>query len=173
MVRSRSTASGWRPAFGGGTRPRIESLAVLPLENLSVTKGNASNFADSVTDALIAGVVTHQRLEGDLADVGVCPTGPSRSITKIGGELIVDDFIEGSVLHDGRSYGSRVQLIQGATDRHLVRHLASARLAACWHLQNDVARAVARDPGSLTPPGRAGAWGAAGRGGTATATTVS
>jgi serine/threonine-protein kinase len=136
---------GWRDrAFGGGTRPRIESLAVLPLENLSGDK-EREYFADGMTDALITELSRISALKV-ISRTSVMPyKGAGKSLTQIASELGVDGVIEGSVLHDGDQVRITVQLIQGATDRHLWSDSYQREVGSVLALQNDVARAVARE----------------------------
>jgi TolB-like protein len=136
---------GWRDrAFGGGTRPRIESLAVLPLENLSGDK-EREYFADGMTDALITELSRISALKV-ISRTSVMPyKGAGKSLTQIARELGVDGVIEGSVLHDGDQVRIAVQLIQGATDRHLWSDSYQREVSSVLALQNDVARAVARE----------------------------
>jgi eukaryotic-like serine/threonine-protein kinase len=136
---------GWRDrAFGGGTRPRIESLAVLPLENLSGDK-EREYFADGMTDALITELSRISALKV-ISRTSVMPyKGAGKSLTQIARELGVDGVIEGSVLHDGDQVRITVQLIQGATDRHLWSDSYQREVGSVLALQNDVARAVARE----------------------------
>jgi serine/threonine-protein kinase len=136
---------GWRDrVFGGGTRPRIESLAVLPLENLSGDK-ERDYFADGMTDALITELSRISALKV-ISRTSVMPyKGAGKSLTQIASELGVDGVIEGSVLHDGDQVRITVQLIQGATDRHLWSDSYQREVGSVLALQNDVARAVARE----------------------------
>jgi TolB-like protein/Flp pilus assembly protein TadD/predicted Ser/Thr protein kinase len=136
---------GWRDrAFGGETRPRIESLAVLPLENLSGDK-DREYFADGMTDALITELSRITALKV-ISRTSVMPyKGAGKSLTQIASELGVDGVIEGSVLHDGDQVRIAVQLIQGATDRHLWSDSYQREVGSVLALQNDVARAVARE----------------------------
>jgi tetratricopeptide (TPR) repeat protein len=71
--------------------------------------------------------------------------GAGKSLTQIARELGVDGVIEGSVLHDGDQVRIAVQLIQGATDRHLWSDSYQRELRGILGLQSDVARAVARE----------------------------
>jgi tetratricopeptide (TPR) repeat protein len=71
--------------------------------------------------------------------------GAGKSLTQIASELGVDGVIEGSVLHDGDQVRITVQLIQGATDRHLWSDSYQREVGSVLALQNDVARAVARE----------------------------
>jgi serine/threonine-protein kinase len=136
---------GWRDrAFGDGARPRIESLAVLPLENLSGST-DREYFADGMTDALITELSRIGALKV-ISRTSVMPyKGAGKSLTQIARELGVDGVIEGSVLHDGDQVRITVQLIHGSTDRHLWSDSYQREVGSVLALQNDVARAVARE----------------------------
>jgi|RhiMethySRZTD1v2_1073278.scaffolds.fasta_scaffold00038_54 eukaryotic-like serine/threonine-protein kinase len=138
-------AGGWRDRIlGSATRPRIESLAVLPLENLSGDK-QREYFADGMTDALITELSRISALKV-ISRTSVMPyKGAGKSLTQIASELGVDGVIEGSVLHDGDQVRIAVQLIHGATDRHLWSDSYQREVGSVLALQNDVARAVARE----------------------------
>ena len=81
---------------GTGGPPRVESLAVLPLENLS---GDADQefLADAVTDALITelGKIDAVRVVSRTSIVRY--KGVRKALPDIGRELRVDAVVEGSV----------------------------------------------------------------------------
>src|SRR5256884_5863673 len=103
----------------GSTRiPPIQSLAVLPLTNLSGDP-DQEYFSDGMTDALIT----------DLAQMGsvkvISRTSIMRykktdkSLPEIARELNVGGIIEGTVQRSGDRMRITAQLIAGATDKHL------------------------------------------------------
>jgi len=123
--------------------PRILSLAVLPLTNLS---GDPTQefFSDGMTDALIT----------DLAKVGsvkvISRTSVMRykktdkSLPEISRELNVDGIIEGTVQRSGDRVRITAQLIEGSTDRHLWASSYDRELRDVLTLQSDVAMGIAR-----------------------------
>jgi eukaryotic-like serine/threonine-protein kinase len=123
---------------------RIESLVVLPLENLSGDP-QQEYFADGMTDALI----------GDLAKIGSLHVisrtsamhykGTKKSLPEIARELKVDAVVEGTVQRAGDRVGIRVQLIQAATDRHLWVETYERDLRDVLGLQSEIAHAIARE----------------------------
>lgn len=125
-------------------RLRIESVAVLPLENLSGDP-QQEYFADGITDALI----------GDLAKIGALRVisrtstmhykGTKKSLPEIARELKVDAVVEGTVQRASERVGIRVQLIQAATDRHLWVESYERDLRDVLGLQSEIARAIARE----------------------------
>jgi TolB-like protein/DNA-binding winged helix-turn-helix (wHTH) protein/Flp pilus assembly protein TadD len=123
---------------------RIQSIVVLPLENLSGDK-EQEYFADGMTDALIT----------DLAEIGslrvISRTSTMRykrttkPLAEIARELNVEAIVEGEVLHWGGRVRITAQLIQASTDRHLWAATYERDLRDVLALQGDVAQAIARE----------------------------
>jgi TolB-like protein/DNA-binding winged helix-turn-helix (wHTH) protein/Tfp pilus assembly protein PilF len=128
---------------GNMRAPRIHSLAVLPLTNLSGDPAQ-EYFSDGMTDALIT----------DLAQMGsvkiISRTSVMRykktdkSLPEIARELNVDGIIEGTVQRSGDHVRITAQLIDGSTDRHLWANSYDRDLRDVLVLQSDVARGIAR-----------------------------
>ena len=80
--------------------PKIRSLAVLPLENLS---GDASQdyFADGMTDQLIASLGQISALRVISRTSVMTYKGVRKPLAQIARELNVDAVVEGSVLRSG------------------------------------------------------------------------
>jgi eukaryotic-like serine/threonine-protein kinase len=138
---------------GGG---RIRSLAVLPLTNLSADSGQ-EYFADAMTEELTTRLAKlgNWRVTSRTSVMGY--RGTSKKIPEIARELDVDAILEGSVIRDGSRVKITAQLIDGRTDRHLWADTYERDLASVLAIQNDVARAVAREVDvKLTPEGNAG-----------------
>jgi len=131
--------------------PRLNSIAVLPLSNLS---GDPSEefFADGMTDQLIT----------DLAKVGslrvvsrtsvVRYKGTKKGLPEIARELNVDAIVEGSVIRSGQRVRVTAQLLQAPTDRHLWAETYDRDLGDVLKLQGEVADAIAQQVrAQLTP----------------------
>lgn len=105
--------------FGAPAGERIDSLAVLPLANLS---GDLEQeyFADGMTDALIAELSQIQPLKVISRTSVMQYKGTKQSLPAIGRALQVDAIVEGSVRRSGDRVGITVQLIRG---RHRRAHL--------------------------------------------------
>ena len=138
---------GWRARIFGraaGFAPgRIESLAVLPLANLS---GDASQdyFADGMTEALITELSQLSGLKKVTSRTSVMRyKGGGKAMPQIGQELGVDALIEGSVQRAGDKVGITVQLIHAETDRHLWARSYERDLRDILALEREVARAIA------------------------------
>lgn len=130
--RSRDTAS-----------PKVKSLAVLPLKNLS---GDPTQeyLADGMTEDLIG------RLSG-IRDLRVISrTSAMRfkesrmSTPEIAKALQVDAIVEGSVIREGSRIRVHAQLIRAATDEHFWSESYDRELRDALALESDVAQAIAR-----------------------------
>lgn len=99
-------------------QPRIHSLAVLPLQNLS---GDAAQeyFSDGMTDALITDLAQIRSLQVISRTSSMQYKQTRKSLPQIARELRVDGIVEGTVQRSGDRLRITAQLIQGATDRHL------------------------------------------------------
>ena len=150
-------AANWsnlRNSFGWRAAPHIQSLAVLPLENLS---GDPSQeyFSDGMTDALIT----------DLAQMGVLRVISRTSVMRykalhkplpeIARELGVDAVVEGAVARSGNRIRITSQLIYAPADQHLWARSYERDLGDVIALQGEVAQAIASEVrAALTPEQR-------------------
>ena len=142
----------WRDRLFGraGSRP-VESLAVLPLANLS---GDATQdyFADGMTEALITDMSKISALRVISRTSVMHYKGTQRTLPEIARELNVDAVVEGSVLRSGDRVRITAQLIEGSTDRHLWSNSYERDLRDVLALQSDVASAIAKEiQVNLTP----------------------
>lgn len=130
---------------GVGTRPaipgRIESLAVLPLENLS-GDSQQGYFADGMTDALI----TRLAQIGSLRVISRTSTmryrGSGKSLREIARELHVSTVVEGSVLRSGNRVRISAQLVDAKADRNLWADTYEREVGDVIELQRDLAAAI-------------------------------
>ena len=131
-----------RGGSGGGGHPKIKSLAVLPLKNLS---GDPTQdyLADGMTEAVIG------RLSGihDLRVVSHTSVmrfrNPQESAPEIARTLGVDALVEGSVIRDGNRIRVTAQLIRGATDEHFWSETYDRELRDVLSLQSELAQKIA------------------------------
>jgi serine/threonine protein kinase/tetratricopeptide (TPR) repeat protein len=140
------------------TRPQgtgqIESLAVLPLANLSGDP-HQEYFADGMTEELITALAKISALRVTSRTSVMRYKGLSRPLPEIARELKVDAIIEGSVTRSGSQVKITAQLIDGATDRHLWANSFQRDLKDVLALQGEVANAIAGEVGvRLTPQER-------------------
>jgi TolB-like protein/DNA-binding winged helix-turn-helix (wHTH) protein/Flp pilus assembly protein TadD len=132
--------------------PKIQSVAVLPLENLS-RDPEQEYFADGMTDALIT----------DLGKIGALRVisrqsimrykGSKKPLPEIARELNVDGVVEGTVQQSGGRVRITAQLVHGETDRHLWAESYERDFRDVLNLQREVARAVAREIKVTLSPG--------------------
>jgi TolB-like protein/DNA-binding winged helix-turn-helix (wHTH) protein/Flp pilus assembly protein TadD len=130
----------WRRA--PETTPKIQSLAVLPLKNLS---GDSSQeyISDGITEELIGrlAAIHDLRVISRTSVMRFKETQPS--IPEIAKALKVDAIVEGSVMREGNRIRVHAQLIRGATDAHLWSESYDRELEDVLTLESDVAQAIA------------------------------
>ncbi len=124
--------------------PRIESLAVLPLENLS-RDPEQEYFADGMTEALIADLARIGALRVVSRTSAMRYKGVRKPLPEMARELGVDAIVEGSVLRAGDRVRISAQLIEAATDRHLWAERYERDVRDVLAIQSEVAEAVARE----------------------------
>jgi serine/threonine protein kinase/Tfp pilus assembly protein PilF len=138
--------------FGGASPAHIQSLAVLPLENLSGDP-EQEYFADGMTDALITGLSKISALKVISRTSAMRYKSKDRPpLPEIAQQLGVDALIEGSVLRVGNRVRITAQLIEAATDQHLWAENYERDFGDILALQGEVARAIAEEiEVALTP----------------------
>lgn len=123
---------------------KIESIAVLPLENLS---------NDKEQDYFVSGI--HEELLTDLSKIRalrvISKTSAARyektkkSASEIAKELNVDALVEGSVMRVSDQVRINVQLIEGATDKHLWAESYTRSSRDMLTMVSEVAQAIASE----------------------------
>jgi TolB-like protein/DNA-binding winged helix-turn-helix (wHTH) protein/thioredoxin-like negative regulator of GroEL len=126
------------------TKPKITSLAVLPLDNLS---GDPTQeyFADGMTEALIGNLARIRALRVVSRTSVMRFKGARTAVPEIARALKVDALIEGSVQRTADRVRISVQLIHAPTDTHLWAREYERDLTDILKLQSEVARAVAEE----------------------------
>jgi serine/threonine protein kinase/tetratricopeptide (TPR) repeat protein len=131
---------------GGGAHPksprRIESLAVLPLDDLS-GDSKQGYFADGMTDALITRLAQISSLRVISRTSVMRYRGGNKSLPQIARELHVDAVVEGTVLHSGNKVRISAELVDAAADRHLWANTYEREVGDVIALQRDLAAAIA------------------------------
>jgi len=131
--------------------PKIESLAVLPFQNLS---GDPSQdyFADGMTEELIGRLSSVRGLNVISRTSATRFKDTHQSVPQIAQALHVDAVVEGSVLREGSQVRVTVQLIRGATDESVWAGQYQREDRSILALQDEVARSIVeRIKVSLTP----------------------
>jgi eukaryotic-like serine/threonine-protein kinase len=122
--------------------PRIKSLAVLPLENLSHDP-EQEYFADGMTEALITDVAKIRTLRVISRTSVMRYKETKKPLSQIARELNVDAVVEGSVQRSGNRVRINAQLIDTRKDRNLWTESYQSDLSDVLALQDNVARAIA------------------------------
>ena len=123
------------------TRP-IQSLAVLPLDNLS---GDASQqyLADGMTDELITSLGRIGALRVISQTTAMEYKDAHKPLPQIARELNVDAIVEGSVLRSGDKIRIAAQLVEAPAEKQLWAQTYEGSMDDVLGLQNRVASAVA------------------------------
>jgi len=144
-------ASGiWRPGSKGTA---VQSLAVLPLANLSMDSRQGF-FADAMTDLMITHLARSPYLRVTSRTSTLRYRGGQQSIPDIARELHVDLVVEGSVVREGQRVRITAQLIRALTDEHVWANTFERDFSHVLALQQDVAKAIAEQIGVKLAPWR-------------------
>ena len=134
---------GWRNRLlGRPASPQIESLAVLPLANLS-RDPEQDYFAEGMTEALIIDLSKISALRVISRTSAMRYKGTQKPLHEIAEALHVDALIEGTVARSADRVRITANLIQASPERHLWAESYERNLSDVLALQNDVARDVA------------------------------
>jgi pentatricopeptide repeat protein len=127
----------------GTSQPRIKSLAVLPLKNLSADP-TQEYLADGMTEALIGRLAGIHNLRV-ISRTSVMQYKDSKeTLPEIAKTLGVDAIVEGSVIRDGNRIRVHAQLIRASTDEHFWSEAYDRELRDVLTLQSDVAQSIAQ-----------------------------
>jgi len=128
-------------------RARIESVAVLPLRNLS-NDPEQEYFSDGMTDELI----TDLAKSGGLRVISHTSVEPYKNTTaglpEIAKQLGVDAIVEGTVMRSANRVRITAQLIDARSDRHLWADSYERDLRDALSLQDEVAEQIAGEIGT-------------------------
>jgi eukaryotic-like serine/threonine-protein kinase len=122
---------------------RINSIAVLPLENLS-RDPEQEYFADGMTEALTTDLSKIASLRIISRTSAMHYKGTHKTVPEIAKELNVDGIVEGSVIRSANRVRITAQLIQAHTDQHLWAETYDRDLGDVLRLQSEVAQAIAQ-----------------------------
>jgi pentatricopeptide repeat protein len=127
----------------GTSQPRIKSLAVLPLKNLSADP-TQEYLADGMTEALIGRLAGIHDLRVISRTSVMQYKDTKEALPEIAKTLGVDAIVEGSVIRDGNRIRVHAQLIRAATDEHFWSEAYDRELRDVLTLQSDVAQSIAQ-----------------------------
>lgn len=122
--------------------PRIHSLAVLPLRNLSGDPAQ-EYLADGITEAIIGRLSNIRDLRVTSHTSVIRFKNPQASVTEIARTLGVDALVEGSVIKEGDHIRVTVQLIRGATDEHFWSETYDREMRDALTLESELAQSIA------------------------------
>jgi TolB-like protein/predicted Ser/Thr protein kinase/Flp pilus assembly protein TadD len=122
-------------------RPAAAGIAVLPFENLSNDREDAS-FADGVQDDLLTKLAKIADLKV-ISRTSVMGYRGKLNTHKIGDELGVSHVLEGSVRKTGAWLHINAQLIDARTDSHIWAEDYDRNLKEIFVIQSDIAQKVA------------------------------
>jgi TolB-like protein/DNA-binding winged helix-turn-helix (wHTH) protein/Flp pilus assembly protein TadD len=142
---------GWRErsaAHAAGAK--INSLAVLPLENLSGDAGQ-DYFADGMTDELTTMLAKNSTLRIVSRTSVMQYKGARRPLPEIARALGVDGVLEGSVSRSGDKVHMTIQLIQAPSDTHVWAESYDRNAKDVVSLPREAAQTIAKRLNSAVP----------------------
>jgi TolB-like protein/DNA-binding winged helix-turn-helix (wHTH) protein/Tfp pilus assembly protein PilF len=141
----------WRRSASSADAGAIQSIAVLPIENLTGDK-DQEYLADGVTDEITAGLAKIRSLRVISRTSAISYKDTRKPLPQIARELNVDAVVEGTVRRSGKRIRITTELIHAATDRHLWVETYDTELSDILTAEADVVRAIAKEIRvSLTP----------------------
>jgi serine/threonine protein kinase/tetratricopeptide (TPR) repeat protein len=145
VVLATLNVGGWRDRLWPRAAPgAIESLAVLPLENLS-RDPEQEYFAEGMTDELITSLAKISALRVISRTSVMRYKGTNKPLPEIARGLDVDGIIEGSTLRADGRVRITAKLIQAKTERLLWANSYERHQRDVLALQGEVAQAIANE----------------------------
>ena len=123
-------------------QPRIRSIAVLPLRNLSGDPAQ-EYLADGITEAVIGRLANIHDLHVTSHTSVMRFKDTQISIPEIARTLGVDAVVEGSVIREGDRIRVTAQLIRGATDTHFWSETYDREMRDALTLESELAQSIA------------------------------
>jgi serine/threonine protein kinase/tetratricopeptide (TPR) repeat protein len=134
-----------------GRGKAFDSIAVLPLENLS-GDSNQQYFSDGMTEALITELSRIRAIKVISRTSVMGYKGTRKKIPEIARELGVSAIVEGSTVRSGKLVRINVQLIDGRSDEHLWADNFDREYRDILSMQSEAALAIAKQiQATLTP----------------------
>jgi TolB-like protein/Tfp pilus assembly protein PilF len=132
------------PWLGHRSPPRIQSLAVLPLVNLSSDAGQ-DYFTDGMTEELTTDLGKISALRVISRTSAMQYKGTKKSLPEIARELNVDAIVEGTVARSGSHVRITANLLQASPEKHMWAESYESEVADVLTVQGRLAQAVARE----------------------------
>jgi TolB-like protein len=130
--------------LGGLSQTPVETLAVLPLENLS-HDSEQDYFADGLTEEIITNLTKVGALRVISRSSIIGYRGSHKSMADIAKELKVEALVLGSVLRSGNRVRVTAQLIRPETGENIWAESYERDLRDVLALQSEVSRAIAHE----------------------------
>ena len=124
--------------------PKIESIAVLPFDNLS-HDSEQEYFADGMTEELITNLGKIGALRVISRTSVMRYKGTKKPMPEIAKELNVDALVEGTILRSDSRVRVTVNLLHARSDRHIWAETYERDFRDVIALQDEVAQTVARE----------------------------
>jgi TolB-like protein/lipoprotein NlpI len=133
------------------TGPKIKSLAVLPLRNLSGDP-REQYFVDGLTDELTTDLAKLDNLRVISRASASLSANSQKSLPEIAKDLNVDAVLTGTVERSGNRVRVRTELVRPATDEVLWADSYDRNLDDVLRLEGEVSQTIAQEVGiKLTP----------------------
>jgi TolB-like protein/DNA-binding winged helix-turn-helix (wHTH) protein len=130
--------------FVGRNGPPIQSVAVLPVTNLSGDT-DQDYFADGMTDALITDLGKISALRVISRTSVMQYKGTKKPLPEIARDLNVDAVIEGTVSRSGNHVRITANLLQASPEKHLWAQSYESDVSDALSVQGQIAQSVARE----------------------------
>ncbi len=122
----------------------LQSIAVLPFENLSKDEKENAFFTDGVQDEILADLAKVADLKViSRASVMLYQSGNPRNLREIGQQLGVTHVLEGSVQRSANRVRVMAQLIDARSDAHLWAQTYDRDLVDVFAIQSEIAQTIA------------------------------
>ena len=131
-----------RPDAGASAVPRISSIAVLPLENLS-NDPEQQYFVEGMTDEITTDLAKLPGIRVISRTSAMQYKGTHKTMPQIARELNVDAVVEGTMLRVGNRVRITTQLIYAPADRHVWAQAYERDLKDVLTLQANLAQDIA------------------------------
>jgi TolB-like protein/tRNA A-37 threonylcarbamoyl transferase component Bud32/Flp pilus assembly protein TadD len=123
-------------------QPLTAGIAVLPFENLSDQREDATAFVDGVQDDILTKLARIADLKV-ISRTSVMEYRDRRNVRQIGNDLRVSHVLEGSVRRIGTRFHMNAQLIDTRTDTHLWVEQYDRDLNDLFAIQSEIAQKIA------------------------------
>ncbi|MBI4421231.1 MAG: protein kinase [Gemmatimonadetes bacterium] len=135
-------------------RPAIQSIAVLPLANISLDSGQAY-LADGLTDLLITNLARSTNLRVTSRMSTLRYRREPKPAPEVARELNVELLVEGTVVREGGRVRINAQLIRAGSDEHVWANTFERDFSDVLALEREVAQAIADQIGVKLAPWQA------------------